>query len=101
MNTNSASAVVTILSSDVKEHAGSFKGRDGEAIDYSTRKQDAKIEVNGFAYPYEVRLEKDQKPYAEGVYDLDLAAMVEVNKKSINLGKYPVLRARAAVTAKG
>lgn len=89
-----ASPVVTILNAEPVEREGEFKGRDGEAISYSTRKQAAKIEVAGFAYPYEVRLESGQKAYPVGVYDMDLAAMLEVNKKNASLGKYPVLVAR-------
>lgn len=87
-----SNAKVTIASNDVVEREGAFKGSNGEMIEYNTRKQDAKIEVGGFAYPYEVRLENGQKPYPAGVYELDLAAMVECNKKSLSLTKYPVLR---------
>ncbi len=84
---------VTIESNEVTEREGSFKGSNGDVIDYATRKQNARLDVGGFAYPYEVRLEAGQKPYAPGVYEMDLAAMLEVNKKNAALSKYPVLRA--------
>jgi len=89
---NASSAKVTIDNADVAEKEGSFTNDAGEKVAYATRKQTARLEIGGFAYPYEIRLEKDQKRYEAGVYELDLAAMIEVNKKSLNLAKYPVLR---------
>jgi hypothetical protein len=97
MNTNEAR--VTVLSADVDAREGSFENDKGEQVNYATRKQKAKLDVGGFAYPYDVRLDKDQRPYEPGDYVLDLAAMVQCNKGSISLNKFPVLRA-ARVAAK-
>jgi hypothetical protein len=93
-------AMVIIENDDVAEKAGTFKNDAGESINYETRKQSARLELNGFAYPFEIKLEKDQKPYKVGKYTLDLASMIEVNKKAIYLTKYPVLRAVASAAAK-
>lgn len=93
MNSSESNAKVTVLSDEVDAREGSFQNERGEDVKYATRKQKARLDVQGFAYPYDVRLEKDQKPYAPGEYVLDLAAMVQCNKGSINLSKYPVLRA--------
>lgn len=83
---------VTILSAEPVERSGTFDGRDGEAINYTTRKQKAKLEVGGFAYPFDVRLEDGQKPYPVGNYLLDIPAMLAVNKGVASLGKYTVLQ---------
>lgn len=82
---------VTILPGQLKEREGSFKNDAGENIDYKTRNQPARLEVNGFAYPYDVRLDKDQPPYAAGEYVLDLGAMLEINKSKHGLAKFAVL----------
>lgn len=100
MNSTESTAKVTVLSDDVDAREGSFENDKGESIKYSTRKQKARLEVSGFAYPYDVRLEKDQKPYSPGEYVLDLPAMIQCNKGGISLSKFPVLRAvRAAAKA--
>lgn len=96
---NSNDPKVTILSADVDEREGSFENDRGESISYATRKQKARLEVQGFAYPYDVRLEKGQPPYTQGEYTLDLGAMLQCNKGSISLNKFPILRARAAAKA--
>lgn len=82
---------VTVLDANPIERSGEFDGRDGEKIQYTTRKQKAKIEAGGFAYPYDVRIEDGQKPYPVGVYTLDVGAMLQVNKGVASLGKYTVL----------
>lgn len=82
---------VTILSAEPVERSGTFDGRDGESISYTTRKQKAKLETGGFAYPFDVRLEDGQKPYPVGNYFLDVGAMLAVNKGVASLGKYTVL----------
>jgi hypothetical protein len=84
-------AKVSILSSLPVEKEGSFTNDKGEDVKYATRKQSARLEVQGFAYPFDVRLEKDQRPYPVGDYALDLAAMLQCNKGSISLNKFPVL----------
>lgn len=84
-------AIVEVLDSEVKERGGNFKGRDGEDIAYNTRKQEARLEVGGFAYPYDVRLEDGQKGYAPGRYRLALEKMITVNKGAHALGKFTVL----------
>lgn len=83
---------VTIADGTVHAREGSFKNDKGENVNYSTRKQVAKLEIGGFAYPFDVRLEDGQKPYEPGSYSLDLEAMVSVNKGAINLSKFPHLR---------
>lgn len=83
---------VTVLSSSVDERGGSFKNDAGENVEYTTRKQKAKLETAGFAYPFDVRLDKGQQPYAEGEYELDIAAMAQVNKGVLSLSKFTVLR---------
>ena len=91
---------VTVLSSEVIERSGSFKDDDGKDRSYTTRKQKAKLEAAGFAYPFDVRLEDGQSAYAPGEYELDAEAMAQVNKGSLNFSKYAVLKrigsARAA-----
>ncbi len=85
--------ICTVLDSEPVERSGEFDGRDGEKISYTTRKQKAKLEVGGFAYPYDVRLEDGQKPYATGRYQFDIASMMNVNKGVASLGKFTVLSA--------
>ena len=83
---------VTVLSAKVIEFSGNFKGRDGEEIEYTTRKQDARMESGGFAYPYDVRLEEGEDAYPLGDYELDVERMIAVNKKTHSLGKYTKLQ---------
>lgn len=82
---------VTVLSSTVDERGGTFKNGEGEDIEYTTRKQKAKLEAGGFAYPYDVRLDKGQAAYPEGDYILDVAGMAQVNKGVLNLSKFTAL----------
>ena len=82
---------VTVLSAQVDERDGTFEGRSGEQINYTTRKQKAKLEVGGFAYPFDVRLESGQRAYPVGEYLLDMASMVTVNRGALNLSKYTAL----------
>ncbi|WP_414616373.1 single-stranded DNA-binding protein [Stenotrophomonas geniculata] len=83
---------VTVLSSSVDERVGSFKNDQGETVEYTTRKQKAKLETAGFAYPFDVRLDKDQQAFPEGDYELDVATMAQVNKGVLSLSKYTALR---------
>jgi len=83
---------VTVLESVPVEREGKFDGADGKEIKYSTRKQKAKLEAGGFAYPFDVRLEDGQKPYPVGDYTLDLGAMLQVNKGVASLSKFTSLR---------
>lgn len=83
---------ITVLDSQVDERGGSFKNDRNEDVQYSTRKQKAKLETGGFAYPYDVRLDKGQPPYAIGEYELDVTAMAQVNKGVLTLSKFTVLR---------
>lgn len=94
-----AAAIVTILSAEPKSRDWNMKDENGEERSGTIRSQSAKLEVNGFAYPYKVRLEDGQSPWPVGEYVLDLAAMCQVNKESINLSKYPVLVALKNVAA--
>lgn len=84
---------VTVLKSDVEERKGSFKNDAGEMVEFTTRKQKAKLEAGGFAYPLDVRLDNGQTGYPEGEYELDVDSMIQVNKGVINLSKFTVLRA--------
>ncbi len=83
---------VTVLSADVDERGGTFKDDEGKDREYTTRKQKAKLEAGGFAYPLDVRLDKGQQAYQPGEYELDVEAMVSVNKGAINFSKFHVLR---------
>jgi hypothetical protein len=83
---------LTVLDATPKERDGSFKNDKGENIEYSTRKQPARLEIGGFAYPYDVRLEDGQKPFPAGDYVLDLDAMLAVNKGVATISKFAVLR---------
>jgi len=83
---------VTVLSATVDERGGSFKNDKGEEVEFTTRKQKAKLETAGFAYPFDVRLDKGQQPFPEGDYELDVAAMAQVNKGVLNLSKFTALR---------
>ncbi|AUZ55056.1 single-stranded DNA-binding protein [Stenotrophomonas acidaminiphila] len=82
---------VTVLSAQVEERDGTFEGRNGDQINYTTRKQKAKLEAGGFAYPFDVRLEAGQRAYPVGEYTLDMDSMVSVNRGALNLSKYTVL----------
>ncbi|MBD8634472.1 single-stranded DNA-binding protein [Stenotrophomonas sp. CFBP 13725] len=85
-------AKVTVLDSQVAERGGTFEGNKGEQISYTTRKQKGRIEVGGFAYPVDIRLEDGQPPYAVGDYELDIASMLQVNKGVMSLSKFTALR---------
>lgn len=82
---------VTVLSAQVDERDGTFEGRNGESINYTTRKQKAKLEAGGFAYPFDVRLEDGQRAYPVGEYLLDMPSMISVNRGALNLSKYTAL----------
>ncbi|MFD0727051.1 single-stranded DNA-binding protein [Lysobacter brunescens] len=86
---------VSVLSANVEERKGTFTDDSGKDREFTTRKQKAKLEVGGFAYPFDVRLENGQQPYAPGEYLLDPAAMLTVNKGALNWGRFPVLRSLA------
>lgn len=83
---------VTVLDSQIDERGGTFKNDRNEDVKYSTRKQKGKLETGGFAYPFDVRLDNGQPAYAVGEYELDVAAMAQVNKGVVTLSKFTVLR---------
>lgn len=83
---------VTVLKSEIDERGGSFKNDKGEDVAYSTRKQKGKLETDGFAYPFDVRLQDGQPGYPQGEYELDVESMLQVNKGVATLSKYTVLR---------
>ena len=83
---------VTVLKSEIDERGGSFKNDKGEDVAYSTRKQKGKLETDGFAYPFDVRLQDGQPGYPQGEYELDVESMLQVNKGVASLSKYTVLR---------
>lgn len=83
---------VTVLKSEIDERGGSFKSDKGENVDYRTRKQKARLETDGFAYPFDVRLQDGQPGYPQGDYELDIESMLQVNKGVASLSKFTVLR---------
>lgn len=96
MNPN---AVVEVLEAVSKDREGSFKNDQGEMVDYKTRKQAAKLEVAGFAYPYEVRLEDGQATFPVGRYRLALEKMLKVNNGALSLNKFAVLEPLGSASA--
>lgn len=83
---------VTVLKSEIDERKGSFKNESGEIVEFTTRKQKARLEAGGFAYPFDVRLDNGQSGYPEGEYELDVESMLQVNKGVASLSKFTVLR---------
>ncbi|HDS1222990.1 TPA: single-stranded DNA-binding protein [Stenotrophomonas maltophilia] len=83
---------ITVLKNEIDERVGSFKNEKGEDVKFTTRKQKAKLETAGFAYPFDVRLEDGQSGYPEGEYELDVESMLQVNKGVASLSKFTVLR---------
>lgn len=96
---NDRDVIVHVFPGKVDERKGEFTNDKGEKVAYETRAQAARLEVNGFAYPYQVRLEKDQSAYAPGRYRMAVEHMLQVNKERHGISKYPVLEPIAA-TAK-
>jgi len=86
-----ADVIVEVLPGSVKERKGEFKNDDGEMVAYETRSQEGRLECNGFAYPYSVRLEKGQPEFKPGRYRLAVEKMLTVNKGAHNFSRYPVL----------
>lgn len=82
---------VTILKAEVEERGGTFKDDSGNDRSYTTRKQKAKLEIGGFVYPLDVRLEDGQRPYPVGDYVLDMDEMLTVNKGALNISKFTKL----------
>ncbi|MDG4488807.1 single-stranded DNA-binding protein [Xanthomonas vesicatoria] len=91
---------VTVLSAQVEEREGTFADDAGKERKYTTRKQKCRIEAGGFAYPYDARLEDGEKAYLPGDYDLDVDAMLEVNKGNIQLRKFAKLKPRQSSPAR-
>ncbi|MCW2065491.1 UNVERIFIED_ORG: hypothetical protein M2420_000829 [Stenotrophomonas maltophilia] len=83
---------VTVLKSEIDERKGSFKNDAGEVIEFTTRKQKARLESDGFAYPYDVRLQDGQAGYPIGDYEFDAESMLQINKGVASLSKFTVLR---------
>lgn len=83
--------IVEVFPGSVDERSGTFKNDAGEDVQYTTRKQSAKLETLGFVYPYEVRLDKGQAPFPPGRYRLVVAKMLTVNKGAHQVSKFPVL----------
>ncbi|WP_295964360.1 single-stranded DNA-binding protein [uncultured Xanthomonas sp.] len=90
---------VTVMDAQIIERKGEFKDDSGQDRSYTTRKQKAKIEMGGFVYPFDVRLEDGQAAYAVGDYDLDIESMGQVNKGVLSLSKFTKLRAKAPARA--
>lgn len=92
--------IVHVFPGKVDERKGEFTNDKGEKVAYETRAQSGRLEVNGFAYPYQVRLEKDQPAYAPGAYRMALEHMLQVNKERHGISKYPVLEPLPVAAAK-
>ncbi|WP_058364822.1 single-stranded DNA-binding protein [Xanthomonas translucens] len=90
---------VTVLDAQVIERGGTFKDDSGQDRSYTTRKQKAKIEMAGFAYPFDVRLEDGQAGYPVGDYELDIESMGQVNKGVLSLSKFTKLRGKNVARA--
>ncbi|WP_223495080.1 G5P family DNA-binding protein [Stenotrophomonas indicatrix] len=90
---------VTVLKSEIDERGGNFKNDKGESVAYTTRKQKGKLETDGFAYPFDVRLQDGQPGYPQGDYELDIESMLQVNKGVASLSKFTVLRKLPAASA--
>jgi hypothetical protein len=93
---NKHNPVVHVDTAAAVDKDGTFTNDAGDEVKYSTRKQTVRVEVGGFAYPYEIRLEKDQKPYDVGAYQFDWSQTLEFNKKNMGLAKHPRLVALTA-----
>lgn len=83
---------VIVLKAEIEERGGTFEGNKGEQISYTTRKQKARLETDGFAYPYDVRLQDGQPGYPPGDYEFDVESMLQINKGVASLSKFTVLR---------
>lgn len=83
--------IVEVLDAKLNERSGSFTNVAGEVVDYTTRKQEGKLESRGFVYPYDIRLDKGQPPFAVGRYRMNVAKMIAVNKGVHSISKFPVL----------
>lgn len=88
--------IVEVLDGEVIERAGSFEDDSGKSVAYETRKQEARLEVNGYAYPYKVRLEKGQPAFKPGRYRMALHKMLKINNEAHGINKFPVLEPIAA-----
>lgn len=91
--------IVEVFPGSVDERSGTFKDDEGNEREYTTRKQEAKLETMGFAYPYQVRLDKGQAPFAPGRYRMVVGKMLTVNKGAHAVSKFPVLEPLAASKA--
>lgn len=91
MNSANGVIVVEVLDGNVQERKGEFTNDKGEAVKFETRKQGAKLEVGGFVYPYEVRLENGQPAFRPGRYRMAVEKMLSVNKGNHSIARFPVL----------
>lgn len=98
--TGNTDVIVEVFAGDVQSRGGTFKNDRGEDVQYETHKQEARLESNGFAYPYDVRLEKGQKPYAPGRYRMDVGAMLTVTKGAHGIAKFAKLHPITAAASK-
>ena len=83
--------IVVILDETPKSKSGTFEDDSGKERAWTTRKQEARMEVNGYAFPYDVRLEEGTEPFKLGRYRMAVEKMVSVNKGAHVFSKYPVL----------
>ncbi|MCC8363258.1 single-stranded DNA-binding protein [Lysobacter sp. A6] len=95
-----AVAIVTVLSNQVVTKPWEFVDDQGKTRTGATRTQKAKLEVQGFAYPFVIRLEEEQAAWPVGEYVLDVAAMLQVNKEKAQLSKAHYLVPLLPATAK-
>ena len=89
--------IVEILDDQAKEKSGTFKDDEGNEREYTTRKQEARIEFGGYVQPYQVRVEVGVKPFPKGRYRMNLRKMMKVNNEALAFSKYAVLEPLQAV----
>lgn len=86
--------IVVIGDDPVVARQGEFEDDSGKTVKYDTRKQPAKIEANGYAYPGMIPLEKGQAPHAPGRYVMRTDKMFGCdNNGRYSFKKYPTLQA--------
>ncbi|KGM56254.1 single-stranded DNA-binding protein [Lysobacter daejeonensis GH1-9] len=85
--------IVEVVPGEVKTRGGNFKNDDGDDVAWTKRTQEARLQSNGFIYPYDVRLEEGQPPYPPGRYRLAIEKMLQVNKGAHFFSKFSVLEA--------
>ena len=81
-------AVVFIRDDKVCEKPWDFTDDTGKQRNGVTLWQNARVEHDGFAYPFKVKLENKADAYPAGEYIIDLASMLTFNKEAMFLTKF-------------